>query len=710
VEPEEGNTASVFLGNGDGTFQAPEIFSGGDFLAYALGDFNGDGIPDLAMVNSIYTTFVSNTVYILLGNGDGTFSVGSQIDLPSVLLNNQLVTADFNGDGKLDIAMAFGSTIYVFLGNGDGTFQAPVISNVGTFNLEGGIGDFNGDGRLDLIAIAGTQLAWLQGNGDGTFQTPSTYYAIGPDTNTILAADLNRDGKLDLITVQGAPTNTYTVMLGSGGGAFQAGVASPVGSALTGGVIADINADGMLDLVLSDAASVGTSTSTFLLLGNGDATFQSPLVLPSGSMYSVAGDFNNDGKMDMVLAQSTGALVYLLQETPVPGFSQPSVAFGQQVVGTTIGPVYVTLTNSGTVPLTISSITIAGANTSNFAQTNNCPGSLAAGANCQIGVTFTPTALSTFSASLIISDDTDGSPQQSVSLSGQGINPAPEPYLSPANVTFPHQYVGTSGLPQSIVLVNVTDGVLNIASVTATPADFAPLSTCGSTLAPGASCSIGVFFDPSASGTRTGTLTVQDSASNSPQTASLTGTGQDFSLAPSSQATATVSPGQTASYTLTVAPGGGFDQTVTFSCSGAPAQSTCSVAPGSITLSGSSASTASVTVSTAGSSMGMMQPINGPPADRMLGLWFALSGSLGLAVLLTGSARWRPVLRPQMLYGLAYLCLLSAGVTMSACGGGNGGSGSGGTPAGTYNLTVTGSFASGPTNLAHTTKLTLVVQ
>jgi hypothetical protein len=105
-------------------------------------------------------------------------------------------------------------------------------------------------------------------------------------------------------------------------------------------------------------------------------------------MYSVAGDFNNDGKMDMVLAQSTGALVYLLQETPVPGFSQPSVAFGQQVVGTTIGPVYVTLTNSGTVPLTISSITIAGANTSNFAQTNNCPGSLAAGANCQIGVTF----------------------------------------------------------------------------------------------------------------------------------------------------------------------------------------------------------------------------------------------------------------------------------------------------------------------------------
>jgi hypothetical protein len=188
----------------------------------------------------------------------------------------------------------------------------------------------------------------------------------------------------------------------------------------------------------------------------------------------------------------------------------------------------------------------------------------------------------------------------------------------------------------------------------------------------------------------------------------LTGTGQDFSLAPGSQATATVSPGQTASYKITVAPGGGFNQTVTLSCSGAPPQSTCSVSPSSVTLSGS-ASTATVNVITAGSSAGLTQPISGPPAGIMFGSWLALAGTLGLAMLtsLAGCRRGR---RPRLVYGLAFLFLLSIGVTMPACGGGSANGGGSGTQAGTYNLTVAGSFTSGSTTLTHTTRLTLVVQ
>ena len=117
-----------------------------------------------------------------------------------------------------------------------------------------------------------------------------------------------------------------------------------------------------------------------------------------------------------------------------------------------------------------------------------------------------------------------------------------------------------------------------------------------------------------------------------------------------------------------------------------------------------------MTVTTAGTSVGLTQPISGPPAGSMFRSWLALSGALGLAML--GSlAGWRRERRPRLLYGLAFLCLLSLGVTMPACGGGSSGnSGGGGTQAGIYNLTVTGSFTSGSTTLTHSTQLTLVVK
>lgn len=276
-------TLSVFLGNGDGTFQQPVgKESQGAFQGFNIGDFNGDGILDLPGTPCpVDTQSYYCSLIVLLGNGDGTFTQSAYSYVFTVFGLPPLVTGDFNGDGKLDVAIAYDGGIYVFLGNGGGTFQNPVISNVGIVDLEGGVGDFNGDGKLDLIGIEGTQLAWFQGNGDGTFQTPSTYTPIGPDTSTIIAADLNRDGKLDLITVQFTPTNTYTVMLGNGDGTFQAGVVNPIGGSLSEGIIGDFNADGKLDLVL--ATNSDTVSSTLLLPGNGDGTFQSPITLPTGS-------------------------------------------------------------------------------------------------------------------------------------------------------------------------------------------------------------------------------------------------------------------------------------------------------------------------------------------------------------------------------------------------------------------------------------------
>ncbi len=124
-----------------------------------------------------------------------------------------------------------------------------------------------------------------------------------------------------------------------------------------------------------------------------------------------------------------------------------------------------------------------------------------------------------------------------------------------------------------MTLTNTGYATVTISSPTA--ADFRELSACGKSVAAGASCSIGVFFDPTVSGARTGTLTITDNASNGPQSVTLNGAGQDLSLDTSSSSTATVSPGQTASYAVALAPAGGFEETVSLTCVGAPAQSTC---------------------------------------------------------------------------------------------------------------------------------------
>jgi hypothetical protein len=200
-------------------------------------------------------------------------------------------------------------------------------------------------------------------------------------------------------------------------------------------------------------------------------------------------------------------------------------------------------------------------------------------------------------------------------------------------------------------------------------------------------------------------LTITDSATGSPQTVTLSGTGQDFSMA-SSSSSATVSPGQTANYSLAIAPGGGFNQTVSFSCVGAPAMSTCAVTPNSLTLSGSAASSVTVAVTTAAGSASFPQLRGIPPNGNLRAAWL----SVVVFVLLLGSfvahgrKRSLPLARP-----LAFGCLLLVVLVLSSCGGGGNHSGTG-TPAGAYTLTVTGTFNSGSTTLTHNTILTLVVQ
>jgi hypothetical protein len=210
-------------------------------------------------------------------------------------------------------------------------------------------------------------------------------------------------------------------------------------------------------------------------------------------------------------------------------------------------------------------------------------------------------------------------------------------------------------------------------------------------------------------GTRTGTLSVTDNAAGSPQTVTLTGMGQDFAVAPSGSATATVAAGQTANYTVAIAPGGGFDQTVVLSCSGAPPQSACSLSSSSVALHGSAPASVTVAVRTAGTMASLAHPAGSTPDCGRLALWLTLSGWSGLVLGSCARSRKR---HNRLLYGVAFLCLISLGITFSSCGGGTSSTGNSAsaTPPGSYDLTVTGTFTSASTTLTHSAKLTLVVQ
>lgn len=352
----------LLRGDGNGGFLPPLALSnpGHGFNRVIAADINRDGKLDVV-------ADAQGQTYVFLGKGDGTFLPPSAIGVaPSSLL----AVADFNGDGTPDLLSRFAPTaVGIQLGKGDGAFRPP-LSITGGITEEGigyGFGynivvaDLNGDGKLDVVWTSDvTNSVWVSlGNGDGTLQPFSpNFQTFGGVVGgkPIAIADLNHDGKLDLIA--GARDNNVNVWLNKGAGTFQQRVNSYVYEGPSGGsvgirlygndiVVADFNGDGNPDIMVDNA----------LLLGNGDGTFQTPLFFATGfpkATLVFAGDLNGDGKPDLIFINGGGfcpecgayTLSVLLNNSPgfpnsVQGYSAASGA--SLLAPASIGSIYASL-------------------------------------------------------------------------------------------------------------------------------------------------------------------------------------------------------------------------------------------------------------------------------------------------------------------------------------------------------------------------------
>ena len=665
---------SLVKGNGDGTFATFPTYTADSvsvfdtsFGAMAAADFNGDGKPDLAVGVSVFEKSggYSDQIGLLLNNGAG-FSPPIMTTLQGDSGILYPVAADFNGDGKMDLAIVDGKGVAILLGNGDGTFQPEVdysgIGNGSTGVLPVAVGDFNHDDKTDVLGMDSTGgLAVILGNGNGTFGLPLNSPVGGYSTypHAIAVADFDGDGKLDVAAlVTGLnPPPLLQIMTGNGDGTFSIGPNYPL--AADGAAIAtgDLNGDGIPDIVVALPSYIDNNVfpgSIVVFLGKGDGTFQNPITTVAGNGISgfVVSDFNGDGKQDVAITNYDWADISLLLGKGDGTFETPmqNSAGGGAIVAADFD-------GNGSPDLAV------------------------------VGNLFVEFA----NISVLLNTGKHGSAM----------------LVSPAALAFGNQNVGQASALQSVLVSNTDSSALAMSGIALSGSqsgDYQQTNTCGTSLAAGAACAISVTFTPQAAGVRTAMIQITDSAFNSPQMISLSGTGTapgfTFGLGSGGSSSSTISAGQSATFNLALTPAGSFSGTVNLTCSVTPPATpapVCSV-PNSVSVTGNSATAVTVTVSTTASGTASSGPAILPPGIGLM----AWTLALGVSGLLFVGKRQRP--------GLAASMIVLGCIAMAGCGGSSSSSlpppAATGTPAGTYTATVTATSGS----LSQQAALTVMVQ
>jgi uncharacterized repeat protein (TIGR01451 family) len=334
VGNQAGHTVTILLGNGDGTFTAAGTYTPGgsgfdDTSALAVGDFNGDGKLDLAVLNT-----TSADVVILWGNGDGTFTVGPTLPVGGAPV--AIAAADFSGDGRSDLAIANdnGKALDILLSGGNGTFATTSYSTGANYPLALAVGDFNGDGCPDvavgLFCGSNPEAVEVFLNNSGVF-TPAAVYSTGSVQtagNLLLAGDFNNDGKLDLAVMDSVGSHV-AILLGNGSGGFSAPTLCNTEVDASQGLAAgDFNADGKLDLLVTGYlpnAAGGNTGGVELLAGDGAGDFTAAQFLATGGANEpacpVAADLNGDGHTDVVMTNASANNLCALLDSCPPGLA-----------------------------------------------------------------------------------------------------------------------------------------------------------------------------------------------------------------------------------------------------------------------------------------------------------------------------------------------------------------------------------------------------
>lgn len=347
----------------------------------------------------------------------------------------------------------------------------------------------NGDTGATAIATDSSNNIWVRGN------TKSTTFPVTPG-----AFQLTNAGAYDVFVTELNPSASqllYSTYLGGSGTEY----------------------GGATRLLVLDE----NSPPNVYVTGYTNST---NYPVSPGSLQTTSGGLND-------------AFVTKFAPSPNVGFS-PALNFGYQNEGTTSAPQTVTLTNTGNTNLTVSNVTITGANAGDFAQTNSC-GTIAPQGNCPISVTFTPSTTGNESASVSVTDNAPGSPQLSA-LSGYGVGSGPTAILSPTSLGFGTQIIGSRSAAKKVTLTNAGNAALSITSLVIS-GDFQQSNNCGKSLAAGLSCTISVTFTPTAPNVRTGSVRITDNATGSPQSVLLTGTGTYVRLVPATLAFGAITVG-----------------------------------------------------------------------------------------------------------------------------------------------------------------------
>ena len=320
TDPTKPGTVSVFLGAAGGVYPAApsHTFTVGDNpVSVAVGDFNNDGLPDLVVVNAN-----DSTISVLLGAANGNFTV--EAATPSTVdAGTAVAVGDLNNDGILDLAVSTTGGVAVLLGTGTPTlFGAANVYAAGTSFQSVAIGDFDAGGLPDLAAVSSTNapgtLAILINAGGGVFPatTPTHTYTVGADPISVAVGDFKNNGILDLAVANSAD-GTVSVLLGNGDGTFTAAAASPfaTGKGPSSVIVGDFNGAGFADLAIANS----TDGTVSILIGDGAGAFTAPATSPyttgKAPLAVAAGDFNGDGLADLATANSTAGTVSVLLNT-----------------------------------------------------------------------------------------------------------------------------------------------------------------------------------------------------------------------------------------------------------------------------------------------------------------------------------------------------------------------------------------------------------